>query len=135
MSYILVKKFTLTLTYLSVKTEAKLTSEIARTLLLPAAFKYATELSAVADSKSGKKLRSEILALADQLSDAIDTLDKERAVESDTHSNAKQACAKVLPAMLEGTCCSGCPRGVSSRRILASAFLPRASLPSLSLSA
>lgn len=86
---------------LSVKTEAKLTSEIARTLLLPAAFKYATELSAVADSKSGKKLRSEILALADQLSDAIDTLDKERAVDSDTHSNAKHACAKVLPAMLK----------------------------------
>jgi glutamine synthetase len=86
---------------LSVKTEAKLTSEIARTLLLPAAFKYATELSAVADSKSGKKLRSEILALADQLSDAIDTLDKERVVDSDTHSNAKHACAKVLPAMLK----------------------------------
>jgi len=86
---------------LSVKTESKLTSEIARTLLLPAAFKYAIELTAVADSKSGKKLRSEILALADQLSDAIDALDKERAVESDTHSNAKHACAKVLPAMLK----------------------------------
>jgi glutamine synthetase len=86
---------------LSVKTESKLTSEIARTLLLPAAFKYAIELTAVADSKSGKKLRSEILALADQLSDAIEALDKERAVESDTHSNAKHACAKVLPAMLK----------------------------------
>jgi glutamine synthetase len=47
---------------LSVKTESKLTSDIGRTLLLPAALKFAADLTPVADSKSGGKLRKDVLA-------------------------------------------------------------------------
>jgi len=87
---------------LSVKTESKLTSDIGRTLLLPAALKFAADLTPVADSKSGGKLRKDVLALADELAAALDTLDKARDDEkADTHANAAHACNKVLPAMLK----------------------------------
>ncbi len=87
---------------LSVKTESKLTSDIGRTLLLPAALKFAADLTPVADSKSGGKLRKDVLALADELAAALDTLDKARDDEkADTHANASHACNKVLPAMLK----------------------------------
>jgi glutamine synthetase len=87
---------------LSVKTESKLTSDIGRTLLLPAALKFAADLTPVADSKSGGKLRKDVLALADELAAALDTLDKARDDEkTDTHANAAHACNKVLPAMLK----------------------------------
>ena len=87
---------------LSVKTESKLTSDIGRTLLLPAALKFAADLTPVADSKSGGKLRKDVLALSDELAVALDTLDKARDDEkADTHANAAHACNKVLPAMLK----------------------------------
>jgi len=87
---------------LSVKTESKLTSDIGRTLLLPAALKFAADLTPVADSKSGGKLRKDVLALADELAAALDALDSVRDDEkADTHSNAAHACNKVLPAMLK----------------------------------
>ena len=87
---------------LSVKTESKLTSDIGRTLLLPAALKFAADLTPVADSKSGGKLRKDVLGLADELASALDALDKARDDEkADTHANAAHACNKVLPAMLK----------------------------------
>ena len=87
---------------LSVKTESKLTSDIGRTLLLPAALKFAADLTPVADSKSGGKLRKDVLGLADELASALDALDKARDDEkADTHANAAHACNKVLPAKLK----------------------------------
>jgi glutamine synthetase len=87
---------------LTVNTESKLVSDIAKTLLLPAALKYAADLTPVEKTKSGGKLRKEVVALADELASAIDALDAAREVsKSDTHAQAKHSCDKVLPAMLK----------------------------------
>ncbi|MFM9147589.1 MAG: glutamine synthetase type III, partial [Verrucomicrobiota bacterium] len=87
---------------LSVNTESKLAHDIGRTMLLPAALKFAAELTPVEKSKSGGKLRKDVLALADKLAAALDELDDLRAVtKSNTHAQAHHACDKVLPAMLK----------------------------------
>ncbi len=87
---------------LSVNTESKLVHDIGRTMLLPAALKFAAELTPVEKSKSGGKLRKDVLALADKLAAALDELDDLRAVtKSNTHAQAHHACDKVLPAMLK----------------------------------
>ena len=87
---------------LTINTESKLVSEIGRTLLLPAALKYAADLTPVADSKSGGKLRKEVISLADDLASALDSLDKLRGEsKDDSHGNARHACDKILPAMLK----------------------------------
>jgi glutamine synthetase len=87
---------------LSVNTESKLVSEIAKTLLLPAALKFAADLTPVEKTKSGGKLRKEVIGLADELASAIGALDTARNVQkSDTHAQAKHSCDKVLPAMLK----------------------------------
>jgi len=87
---------------LAVNTESKLVSEIAKTLLLPAALKYAADLTPVEKTKSGGKVRKQVVALADELAAAIDALDAARDVtKSDTHAQAKHSCDKVLPAMLK----------------------------------
>ena len=87
---------------LAVNTESKLVSDIAKTLLLPAALKYAADLTPVEKTKSGGKLRKEVVGLADELSSAIEALDAARDVsKSDTHAQAKHACDKVMPAMLK----------------------------------
>ena len=87
---------------LAINTESKLVSEIAKTLLLPAALKYAADLTPVEKTKSGGKLRKEVIGLADELAAAIDALDAARDVtKSDTHAQAKHSCDKVLPAMLK----------------------------------
>ncbi|NBV53284.1 MAG: hypothetical protein EBR83_07175 [Verrucomicrobia bacterium] len=87
---------------LTVNTESKLVSDIAKTLLLPAALKFAADLTPVEKTKSGGKLRKEVIGLADELASAIDALDAARDVsKSDTHAQAKHSCDKVLPAMLK----------------------------------
>ncbi len=87
---------------LAINTESKLVSEIAKTLLLPAALKFAADLTPVEKTKSGGKLRKEVIGLADALAAAIDALDAARDVsKSDTHAQAKHSCDKVLPAMLK----------------------------------
>ena len=87
---------------LAINTESKLVSEIAKTLLLPAALKFAADLTPVQKTKSGGKLRKEVIGLADALAAAIDALDAARDVsKSDTHAQAKHSCDKVLPAMLK----------------------------------
>ena len=87
---------------LAINTESKLVSDIAKTLLLPAALKYAADLTPVEKTKSGGKLRKEVIGLADELAAAIDALDAAREVsKSDTHAQAKHSCDKVLPAMLK----------------------------------
>ena len=59
-------------------------------------------LTPVEKTKSGGKLRKEVVALADELSAAIEALDAAREVsKSDTHAQAKHSCDKVLPAMLK----------------------------------
>ncbi|MGA0134039.1 MAG: glutamine synthetase III [Opitutales bacterium] len=87
---------------LSVNTESKLVHDIGRTMLLPAALKFAGELTAVEKSKSGGRLRKDVLALADKLAASLDELDDLRAVtKANTHAQARHACDKVLPAMLK----------------------------------
>ena len=87
---------------LTVNTESKLVSEIGRTLLLPAALKFAADLTPVEKTKSGGKLRKEVIGLADELHEALGALDAAREVtKSDTHAQAKHSCDKVLPAMLK----------------------------------
>jgi glutamine synthetase len=87
---------------LTANTESKLVSEIARTMILPAALKFAADLTNVEKTKSGGKLRKQVIALADELAESIDDLDKQRDVsKSDTHAQAKHCSDKVLPAMLE----------------------------------
>lgn len=87
---------------LTTNTESKLVSEIARTMILPAALKFAADLTNVEKTKSGGKLRKQVIALADELAEAADALDTLREVaKSDTHAQAKHSCDKVIPAMLK----------------------------------
>jgi len=87
---------------LTTNTESKLVSEIARTMILPAALKFAADLTNVEKTKSGGKLRKQVIALADELAEAVDALDTLREVaKSDTHAQAKHSCDKVIPAMLK----------------------------------
>jgi hypothetical protein len=112
---------------LAINTESKLVAEIAKTLLLPAALKFAADLTPVEKTKSGGKLRKEVVGLADELAAAIDALDAARDVtKSDTHAQAKHSCDKVLPAMLKVQRRRRRPRGDRRRRVLAAAVLPGA---------
>ena len=64
--------------------------------------KFAADLTPVEKTKSGGKLRKEVIGLADELASAIEALDSARDVsKSDTHAQAKHSCDKVLPAMLK----------------------------------
>ena len=93
---------------LSVGTESKLTSEIGRTVILPAAFAHARDLAAThealkgAGGKAAGKALADVAKLTDQLAAALDTLDKLRAESHEgTHEAARHAVDKVLPAMLK----------------------------------
>lgn len=93
---------------LTVGTESKLTSEIARTIILPAAFAHARDLAAAhealkaAGGKAAGKALGEVAKLTDALATSIDSLDRLRDVShADTHAAARHAVDKVLPAMLK----------------------------------
>ena len=93
---------------LTIGTESKLTSEIARTVILPAAFAHARDLAAshealkAAGGKAAGKALAEVAKLTDALATSIDQLDRLRDVShADTHAAARHAVDKVLPAMLK----------------------------------
>ena len=92
---------------LSVGTEAKLTVEIGRTLVLPAAYAHARDLAAARDAlksaggKSAAKALAVVAKLTDELSDALDALEKLRTqAMPDSHVAARHTVSKVVPAML-----------------------------------
>jgi glutamine synthetase len=92
---------------LSVGTESKLTLEIGRTIILPAAYAHARDLAASQDAlksaggKSAGKALKAVAKLTDELADALDALEKLRdQAMPDTHVAARHAVTKVLPAML-----------------------------------
>jgi glutamine synthetase len=91
---------------LTIDTEAKLTLEIARTTILPAAYAHARDLGGAAavlksaGGKSAAKALAAVAKLTDELADAVAALEKLRAQSHpNTHAAARHAVAKVVPAM------------------------------------
>jgi glutamine synthetase len=92
---------------LTIGTESKLTLELGRTVILPAAYAHARDLAAAqaalkpVGGKSAAKALKAVAKLTDELSDALDALEKLRdQAMPDTHVAAKHAVNKILPAML-----------------------------------
>ncbi|EPR43812.1 Glutamine synthetase type III domain-containing protein [Desulfovibrio sp. X2] len=92
----------------TIKTEAALAVKIAKTMILPGAIRYQSDLAATcANLKTiGKEYRSvaldEVTAKLRGLQDAIVALEKLCEKENgDAHAEAKYLCDKVLPGMLE----------------------------------
>jgi glutamine synthetase len=86
----------------TVLVEAKLVTKIGKTMILPAAIRYQTELSA-ASSVSGpaKKLLGEISGYADKLDAGLSSLEKALGHESSNpDAEAKHLRDEVLPLML-----------------------------------
>ncbi len=81
--------------------EASTSLDIARTLILPAVVRYLRELSGAGASKGVGVVGARVAALADDLVDAIDTLDKaQRAAHKakSVHAEARAFAEKVIPA-------------------------------------
>jgi len=87
----------------TVLVEARLVVKIGKTTILPAAIRYATELSAAASvSGPAKKLLAEVSGYADKLDSSIASLEKQLAHESSgLEAEAKHLKDGVLPLMLD----------------------------------
>jgi len=87
----------------TVLVEARLVVKIGKTTILPAAIRYATELSAAASvSGPAKKLLAEVSGYADKLDSSIASLEKQLAHESSSlDAEAKHLKDGVLPLMLD----------------------------------
>jgi len=87
----------------TVLVEARLVVKIGKTTILPAAIRYATELSAAASvSGPAKKLLAEVSGYADKLDSSLASLEKQLAHESSSlDAEAKHLKDGVLPLMLE----------------------------------
>ena len=103
----------------TVSVEAKLTIEIAKTTIDPAAVRYQGELAQTAASLKalGQDYDAETLTkvstLIKELNASIETLEKEMAHEDKSMlAEAKHACNKILPAMLEVRKCADALEGV-----------------------
>jgi glutamine synthetase len=81
--------------------EANATTEIARTMLVPAAVAYLGQLGAAAKSKGANRLADRIVGLVDSLVENIDALEKARHAAhaaGSVHAEAKAFKEKVIPA-------------------------------------
>jgi glutamine synthetase len=81
--------------------EANCALDMAKTMILPAAVKYLGELSAAGQSKGVAQVAEKVAALADQLVDAIHSLEHEQLTAHEAgsvHAEAKAFKDQVIPA-------------------------------------
>ncbi len=88
----------------TVNIEGETTAHMAQTQILPSALSYLADLSAVNfKSKATERIAKNVVALTDQLSDALEVLKAQNAEEGgdSVHEKAYHLRDNVLPAMLE----------------------------------
>ncbi|MHA0041412.1 glutamine synthetase III family protein [Deinococcus sp. PEB2-63] len=85
----------------TVNIEGETTEYMARTMILPAAVKYLSELHAAGGSKAVKGVAAEVEAAADELFDAVQALSAQNAATGgdEVHEKAHHMRDQVLPAM------------------------------------
>ncbi|MDR6219460.1 glutamine synthetase III [Deinococcus soli (ex Cha et al. 2016)] len=85
----------------TVNIEGETTEYMARTMILPAAVKYLSELHAAGSSKAVKGVAAEVEAAADELFDAVQALSAQNTATGgdEVHEKAHHMRDQVLPAM------------------------------------
>lgn len=85
----------------TVNIEGETTEYMARTMILPAAVKYLSELHAAGGSKAVRGVAAEVEAAADELFDAVQALSAQNAATGgdEVHEKAHHMRDQVLPAM------------------------------------
>ncbi|GGN31299.1 glutamine synthetase III family protein [Deinococcus daejeonensis] len=85
----------------TVNIEGETTEYMARTMILPAAVKYLSELHAAGGSKAVKGVAAEVEAAADELFDAVQALSAQNTATGgdEVHEKAHHMRDQVLPAM------------------------------------
>ncbi|NTY01847.1 glutamine synthetase III [Deinococcus sp. JMULE3] len=85
----------------TVNIEGETTEYMARTMILPAAVKYLSELHSAGTSKAVKGVAAEVEAAADELFDAVQALSAQNAATGgdEVHEKAHHMRDQVLPAM------------------------------------
>lgn len=85
----------------TVNIEGETTEYMARTMILPAAVKYLSELHAAGSSKAVKGVAAEVEAAADELFDAVHALSAQNTATGgdEVHEKAHHMRDQVLPAM------------------------------------
>ncbi|GGL06033.1 glutamine synthetase III family protein [Deinococcus radiotolerans] len=85
----------------TVNIEGETTEYMARTMILPAAVKYLSELHAAGGSKAVRGVAAEVEAAADELFDAVQTLSAQNTATGgdEVHEKAHHMRDQVLPAM------------------------------------
>ncbi|MXV18059.1 glutamine synthetase III [Deinococcus xianganensis] len=85
----------------TVNIEGETTEYMARTMILPAAVKYLSELHAAGGSRAVKGVAAEVEAAADELFDAVQALSAQNAATGgdEVHEKAHHMRDQVLPAM------------------------------------